>query len=187
MATMRDPKVKAPRQTSYRAQVPRTRRRRRATQPDFHARATSPQGLPRLATNRIRQLRAPVRPVRIIARTLAAAVIAVLPLACVSGCIAPSNPFSGGVAGTLQTRPTATCMTPAGCVGPVQARLSFIAPNGDIWRTSSGVARGRFYMQLAPGSYVLKVVGPNGCYIMRKVKVRSDKVIHLRLLCQSVG
>jgi hypothetical protein len=68
---------------------------------------------------------------------------------------------------------------------PVGARLSFIAPNGNIAFTNSGIARGRFYMQIAPGPYVLKVVGQHGCYLMRKIEVWSGKVIHLRLICRT--
>jgi len=122
---------------------------------------------------------------RSVTRPLAAAVIAVLPLVFVSGCIAPSNPPSGGVAGTVETPSNAGTASPV--FTPVGARLSFIQPNGNITFTSSGVARGRFYVALAPGAYVLKVVGPHGCDFRRKIEVRSGKVIHLRLFCQTVG
>jgi quercetin dioxygenase-like cupin family protein len=48
VATVRDPKVKAPRQTVRRAHVPEKHRRQRATHTDFHASAASPQGIPGL-------------------------------------------------------------------------------------------------------------------------------------------
>lgn len=38
-------------------------------------------------------------------------------------------------------------------------------------------------MQIAPGPYVLKVAGPGGCHLKKKIQVRSGKVIHLRLIC----
>ena len=118
--------------------------------------------------------------VRTLAKALAAAVITVLAPASVSACTT-ARPNGGSIAGTLQTHQGggSTC---ANCLRPLRARLWFIARGGaPIWAAKSGI-RGRFYIVLPTGVYVVKVVMPP-CDATRNVQVRANATLRLRLIC----
>jgi hypothetical protein len=60
--------------------------------------------------------------------------------------------------------------------------LWFIAPGGaPIWATKTG-NKGRFYIALPTGVYVVKVVMPP-CDVNKNVRVTANETVQLRLIC----